>query len=241
MFLEKGLSFLNDLFSAQPRQQLGIFQSIMNDLVQVGIHYEFLSLALRYSPDALCEPSDEIEAVFHGDEELFRGDKDANGPSFGWTWAGGEKFQPFYACGDRAHLRRWGYIMWDHERLRKVPVCRTACSLPFVYGDTDTREWAIKEIHNEACLRESGETTSENAVSTHPPVVEQYLLPAIEAAAQDDYGNEAAGPWNPQQEDEIQKTVSTTSKPASQLEGVSVYLLSLPACTTYCTVLPKNP
>lgn len=47
----------------------------------------------------------------------FQNDSDRDGPNAAWVWSTGNKVEMHYYQPDKASLRKWGYVMWDKERL----------------------------------------------------------------------------------------------------------------------------
>ena len=52
----------------------------------------------------------------------FYGDSDRDGPNAAWTWSPGNKVEIRYYQPDKVGLRKWGYVMWDKERLDHLTI-----------------------------------------------------------------------------------------------------------------------
>ena len=156
MFLMQGLDYLSRLFgSNSPQEQADMFMSKWADFSHNPDGGGFFSGELETTPHRLSYESETREAFFHGDEEVFETDEGAEGPNFAWAWAGEQKFQPYYASADRAHLRRWGYVMWDHGRLMESHACQNAPNLRDAFWRC---EQTMIEAHEQTCWRRSTST-----------------------------------------------------------------------------------
>ena len=51
------------------------------------------------------------------DSLAFHKDGDKDGPNAAWPWSTGNKVELCYNQPGTAGLRKWGYVMWDKDRL----------------------------------------------------------------------------------------------------------------------------
>ncbi|KAF7513070.1 hypothetical protein GJ744_011336 [Endocarpon pusillum] len=156
MFVMQGLDYLSRLLSSKnPQEQADMFISKWADFTHNPDGWGFLSGELETTPVRLSYESETREAFFHGDEEIFETDEGAEGPNFAWCWAGKQKFQAYYASADRAHLRRWGYVMWDLQRLMGSHAWQNAPNPQDPFGRC---EQTIIDAHGQTCWRRSTRT-----------------------------------------------------------------------------------
>lgn len=151
MFLLQGLDCLTRLFSSDnPQEQADIFMSKWADFTHNPDDFGGFSAELESTPLRMRQESGTREAFFHGDEEVFESDENAEGPNFAWAWAGEQKFHPYYASADRARLRRWGYVMCDHKRLMESHACKNSPNLRDAFWRC---EQSLVEAHEQTCWR----------------------------------------------------------------------------------------
>ena len=51
---------------------------------------------------------------------------DSDGPNAAWTWSNGDKVELFPFQYYKENLRKWGYVMWDKERLDRWGVLESS-------------------------------------------------------------------------------------------------------------------
>lgn len=183
MFLSQGVECLSNLFSADDvQQQSDIFMSKWAAFSHNPDCFGFFTGELKATPLRMRHASETREAFFHGDEEFFEGDEGAEGPSFGWLWAGEGKFQPYYASADRVHLRRWGYVMWDHKRLIESSACSSSPNLRDPFWRC---EKTLIEAHEQTCLRKSAGNKDGGSEIPLPITAEEDQLSDTEDDSED--------------------------------------------------------
>ncbi len=173
MFLCQGIDCLFPLFSSNdPQEQADMFLSKWDEFAynDDGNAFGFFSGELKETPVRMRTETETREAFFHGDEEIFESDENAEGPNFAWAWAGEQKFQPYYASDDRAHLRRWGYVMWDHQRLIENSACKNPPDLPDAFARCEP---IFAEAHDQTCWRRSGGSTLKEGDNVRSSVAEE--------------------------------------------------------------------
>lgn len=80
-----------------------------------GIEYSSLSGALEEDGPDWEDPL--YDAWTNGAFLGFDGDSDRDGPNAAWVWSTGNKVEIRYNQYSKEGLRKWGYVMWDKERL----------------------------------------------------------------------------------------------------------------------------
>jgi hypothetical protein len=184
MFLCQGIDCPSRLFSAvNPQQQVYIFLSKRDESAFSFDADSCFTRKLENTPYCMEMISRAREAFFHDDEEIFEGDDDAAGPNFAWAWAGGQKFQTYYASADRTHLRRWGYVMWDHQRLVESSACQNLTEPPDRFSRCES---SIIERHNQICRRRLKEANGKDENIVHQSTTEEK---SQDPAAEDDSEN----------------------------------------------------
>ena len=80
-----------------------------------GISYSCLSHALE--EEALQTEDPMYDSWIRQDTFSFHKDGYEDGPNPAWPWSTGNKVEIRYNQPNTAGLRKWGYVMWDKERL----------------------------------------------------------------------------------------------------------------------------
>ena len=81
----------------------------------LGISYSFLSDALEEEAPEWDDPM--YDAWKSKDTLAFHKDAYKDGPNAAWPWSTENKVEIRYNQPDTAGLRKWGYVMWDKDRL----------------------------------------------------------------------------------------------------------------------------
>lgn len=78
-------------------------------------NYSCLSYALQEEALEIDDPM--YDAWVRKDTLVFHKDGCKDGPNAAWPWSTGNKVEIRYNQPDTAGLRKWGYVMWDKDRL----------------------------------------------------------------------------------------------------------------------------
>ena len=77
--------------------------------------YESLTLVLKEERLYGADPM--YRAYVDGAYYQICSDSDKDAPNAAWTWSTGNRVELHYYQPDKEDLRKWGYVMWDKERL----------------------------------------------------------------------------------------------------------------------------
>ena len=108
-YLSLGLGVFHTFLTASHKDRLHIMRE------NVGVSYSSLSSALEeegpWWDNPLCDAWQ--NKAFLG----FCSDDDRDGPNAAWVWSTENKVELEYYQSDKGGLRKWGYVMWDKDRL----------------------------------------------------------------------------------------------------------------------------
>lgn len=110
-YLSLGLGFFCTLMKASHENQMRMLRE------NIGLSDLSLSSALKedgpqysnYKYDA------SVDQALRG----FQSDSDRDAPNAAWIWSTRNKVDACYCQANEAGLRKWGYVMWDKERLER--------------------------------------------------------------------------------------------------------------------------
>ena len=108
-YLSLGLGFFHALVKASHVDQM----HILGDNARIS--YSSLSSALEEEAPEWDNPM--YDAWTDRALQGFYGDNDKDDPNAAWTWSTGNKVEIRYYQSNKVGLRKWGYVMWDKERL----------------------------------------------------------------------------------------------------------------------------
>lgn len=109
-YLLLGLRFFHTIIRASHEDQMHMLQE------NLGISCTSLSSALE-------ENGLEYGGYYGDDDETsgapseFLGDSYKDSPNAAWLWSTGGEAELCYFQSNKEGLRKWGYVMWDKERL----------------------------------------------------------------------------------------------------------------------------
>ena len=103
--LDLGLRFFHTWIFASHEDQMGLLRW------RADTSYSCLSNALYQTENPM------YGLWIHQDTFSFHKDDCKDGPNAAWPWSTGNKVEIRYNQPDTAGLRKWGYVMWDKERL----------------------------------------------------------------------------------------------------------------------------
>ena len=113
-YLSLGLGFLHTFIGASYEDRLTVLRE------NLGYSYSFLSRALEEEGPEWDNPM--YDAWERKDTLAFHNDGCEDGPNAAWPWSTGNKVEIRYNQPDTAGLRKWGYVMWDKDRLDRWSV-----------------------------------------------------------------------------------------------------------------------
>ena len=108
-YLSLGLGFFHTFIRASHEDQMSMLRN------NSGISYSSLSSVL--DEEGLESDIDMYNAQRNGATLDFDRDSDKDGPNAAWPWSTGNSVEIRYYESHKAGLRKWGYVMWDQERL----------------------------------------------------------------------------------------------------------------------------
>ena len=108
-YLSLGLGFLHTFIRASHEDQMTMLRE------NLGISYSSLSDALEEEAPEWDDPM--YDAWKRKDTLVFHKDGYKDGPNAAWPWSTGNQVEIRYNQPDTAGLRKWGYVMWDKDRL----------------------------------------------------------------------------------------------------------------------------
>ena len=107
--MSRGLGFLRRISQASTSDQICMLRK---NFIQT--HF-FLTRALEE------EPNDYVDRMNAFDDWIdklpLRFADDSDGPNAAWTWSNGDIVELFHFQPSKKKFRKWGYVMWDKERL----------------------------------------------------------------------------------------------------------------------------
>lgn len=114
-YLSLGLGFFDTIIRASHEDQMRMlrenlrisFTSLSSTLEENGVEYY-----------GCCVD----DAWTSGAPLKFYGDSYKDGPNAAWLWSTGGEAEVCYFQPDKEGLRKWGYVMWDKERLDRWAV-----------------------------------------------------------------------------------------------------------------------
>jgi hypothetical protein len=115
-FMFQGLEFFWNFVKASSEDKVKI---IIDNLYHGR---SMLTKALCEEPVDYVFPIDTYAAYEALEDLRFHGDNDIHGPNAAWPWSRHYKVEVFYFQTFAASFRRWGYVMWDFERLERWKV-----------------------------------------------------------------------------------------------------------------------
>ena len=108
-YLSLGLSFFHTFIRASHEDRLTLLRENM------GISYSSLSRALEEDGPDWDNPM--YDAWLNEAPLGFDRDNDKNSPNAAWPWSTRNKVELRYYQSHTESLRKWGYVMWDIDRL----------------------------------------------------------------------------------------------------------------------------
>lgn len=107
--LSLGLGLFHTFIMASQEDQSRIIRE------HAGISIKSLSTAL--AEEGLDFKNPIYDAWHNGTFQAFRSDSEKDGPNAAWLWSTRNNAELDYYQPDKRGLRKWGYVMWDRERL----------------------------------------------------------------------------------------------------------------------------
>ena len=107
--MSPGLRFLPKIAQASTFDQIRMLKKNLIDM------HMFLTRALGEQPYDYVYVTDAYDD-WRGKSPL-RFVDDSGGPNAAWAWSNGDIVELFSFQGRKTDLRKWGYVMWDKERL----------------------------------------------------------------------------------------------------------------------------
>ena len=108
-YLSLGLDFFHTFISASHEDQM--------NMLRKNSCFSYRSLSRTLEQDGPDWDNPMYDAWANGAPLGFDGDGDKNGPNAAWPWSTGNSVEIRYYESHKAGLRKWGYVMWDKERL----------------------------------------------------------------------------------------------------------------------------
>lgn len=110
-YLSCGLGFFHTVIKASHEDRLRLLLDCS------GISISSLSGALEDDDPIWDNPM--YDAWMNEAFLEFYSDSDRDGPNAAWPWSTGNKVEIHYYQSNKEDLRKWGYVMWDSERLEQ--------------------------------------------------------------------------------------------------------------------------
>ena len=108
-YLELGLPFFHTCIKAPHEDQMSLLRE------NPGISFTSLSGALEEEAADWDDPM--YDAWVRKDTLAFHNDDCKDGPNAAWPWSTGNKVEIRFNQSHTEGLRKWGYVMWDKDRL----------------------------------------------------------------------------------------------------------------------------
>lgn len=124
--MSHGLNFLRKISQASASDQICLLKKNLIDTTGF-----FLTCTLEEMPYDYVYSTDAFDDWINQSPLRFIDDND--GPNAAWTWSNGDKVELFPFESSKEDLRKWGYVMWDKDRLDR---------------------WGVLESSNEAYVRQ---------------------------------------------------------------------------------------
>ena len=116
--MSRGLGFLRRISQASPSDQVTMLRK---NLIHTHV---FLTLVLEEEPDDYVDRTTAFDDWI--DKLPLRFADDSDGPNAAWTWSNGDIVELFHFLPSKKNLRKWGYVMWDKERLDRWGVLESS-------------------------------------------------------------------------------------------------------------------
>ncbi|KAH8808779.1 hypothetical protein F5884DRAFT_381720 [Xylogone sp. PMI_703] len=116
-FMTLGLSYLRRVIQTPSDSERA--HVLAND---IRTSYGFLMHALEVEPYDWMYQTEAYDAYADEEPLHFESDDDVEGPNAAWAWANGYKAEIWYFRPGRKNVRKWAYVMWDVDRLRRWKV-----------------------------------------------------------------------------------------------------------------------
>ena len=116
--MSHGLRFLPKIAQASTFDQIRMLKKNLIDI------HMFLTRALGEQPYDYVYVTDAYDDWI--DKSPLRFVDDGGGPNAAWTWSTGDIVELFSFQDQKTDLRKWGYVMWDKERLDRWGVLESS-------------------------------------------------------------------------------------------------------------------
>ncbi len=127
-YLNLGLGFFHTVMKASPEDKLRMLQD--------NLRASFSSLSSALEEEGPQWDSPMYDAYESGASIVFVGDDRTNYPNAGWIWSTKNKVEIYYDQYENKGMRKWGYVMWDRERLDQWNIFQEKPSEHFLKQDT---------------------------------------------------------------------------------------------------------
>lgn len=187
-YMSRGLHHLSRFVTAaDATERSEIFSQTFDPTQYPSNWYDFLTQALYEDLEDRFDDEDDEGAFVHSDPQLFEGEE--SGPNKGWVWSNDGKFEMRYGKFATIDLRRWGYVMWDEQRLSQAGIIDRPWNVYVEMDEIHEQEEAprMPDNHKDICRRRGSLHGASEALEGQTPDTAETAGPTYSQSPDNDF------------------------------------------------------